>query len=211
MTSTTGTGDTAIRNPAELLPKTLGSRHEVGIEVGISASTSDASPGGDDFRLESPEASKSKTGPKTKTPTPKSGGKPKTQKTPKSPTEETTGFLAVRNAYFEAFESARGEKPLFDSADGRAIHRLIDKCAGDATRAVGIIRKVYAPGSWWRDKATIRTIATDPQKCTSPASSPNARPGSGRGPAQPSSGYTARLLAEMKKQQPPPPTGTETK
>jgi hypothetical protein len=91
----------------------------------------------------------------------------------------------VTAAYFEAFESARGEKPLFDGAEGKAVQRLLKKCDGDADRACEIITKTYAATNWWRDKTTILEIARDPQKRSAGTGGGASRPGSGRGPAQP--------------------------
>ena len=74
------------------------------------------------------------------------------------------GHAEVVEAYFGAFEAARGSKPVFGGAEGTAVRRLLEAVGGDADRAITIVRSAYEPGRFGRDTATIRTIASDPSR-----------------------------------------------
>jgi hypothetical protein len=87
----------------------------------------------------------------------------------------------VVDAYFAAFQAARGEKPLFDGkADGAAVKSLLKKCNGNADRAIDIIRQAFRNDPFKARNATIRLIASDPAKYVGGASQQGAY-GSGRG------------------------------
>lgn len=97
--------------------------------------------------------------------TPAEAGKGKQTRTrkPAVASVESAAFLAVRDCYFAAFEQARGAKPPFDVRSGGAIHKLLAAVGGDPDRACRCVRNAFAD-SWWRDKATIGTIASDPAR-----------------------------------------------
>lgn len=78
-----------------------------------------------------------------------------------------TPHARVVDAYFIAFESARGDKPAFGAIQGRAIRSLVDTVGED--RAIECIQSVYS--GWWKDKVSIVDIARDPDKyCGAPKS-----------------------------------------
>ncbi len=83
---------------------------------------------------------------------------------PKS-AEAPERYADVVARYHELYEPARGEPPTFGSRQGAAVKQLM-KAKGGADGAIAVLEKVYAPGSWWRDKATIVQIASDPDKYT---------------------------------------------
>jgi hypothetical protein len=88
-----------------------------------------------------------------KTPAPK-------KKAPSKATPEGIQWAALIERYFAAYERVRGVRPLVDGADFRAMQRLLEKAGGDYDRAGRIIDRAFAD-SWWRDKVTIRDIATN--------------------------------------------------
>lgn len=94
------------------------------------------------------------------------------RKPPKKSTEAPERYAEVVARYHELYETARGEKPTFGSRQGGAVKQLM-AAKGGAAGAIATLEKAYAPGSWWRDKATIVQIAGDPDKFTT--SPPSAR------------------------------------
>lgn len=151
----------------------------------IASEGSDA-PSDDDrkFGLSSPEpASVSTSKPnrkprKASKPTAKPKKAPK-RKGPERTPEQRAAHAQVMATYCEAFEQARGAKPIIDGADGTAVYRLLDKVGADAERACAVVRNALAPGAWPAD-ATIRTIASDPSRYVAPPQPAKA----GRGPVQ---------------------------
>lgn len=77
------------------------------------------------------------------------------------PKEKAVGFAEVVRVYFDAFKAARGAEPPFDAKEGKAARTLIQRL-GSADKVCALLRSVYAPGSWWADKATIISISKDP-------------------------------------------------
>lgn len=73
----------------------------------------------------------------------------------------TEDFQRITHTYFACFTEARGERPTFSASDGTAVKRLI-KAAG-VERAEQAIRAAFSD-SYWRSKATIATIASDPSR-----------------------------------------------
>jgi hypothetical protein len=86
--------------------------------------------------------------------------------------QEPSGYARATQAYFQSFEAARSKKPTFGEIQGKAIKKLIASLGADET--IALIARVYAPGSWWRDKATICSIAADPDKCDNRAQAPRS-------------------------------------
>jgi len=94
---------------------------------------------------------------------------PKPQKPPRKPAKqskgepekEPSGFPEVVDAYFEAFERARGTRPVFDAREGKAVRELIAKAGKDV--AIARIRDAYA-NEYWRSKVTIQEISSNPDK-----------------------------------------------
>lgn len=96
----------------------------------------------------------------------------------------------VVEAYFKNFEVARGKKPFFEAKQGKAVKDL--RLALGCEAAIALLGRVYAVGSFWRDKATIIGIAADPDKYDQ---APQARNGVHR--PQPG-GMSADLLARAR-------------
>lgn len=106
-------------------------------------------------------------------------------------------YHEVVEAYFAAFEAARGSKPVFDGADGPAVNRLLARMFGDADKAIAVIRAAYADAFKARN-ATIRTIATDPSKYLgAPA------PINGRRPVQPIGQRPQKTIEDHYRDNPP--------
>lgn len=82
---------------------------------------------------------------------------------PESESEVVDGaqYRKLVDAYFAAFESARGERPTFDGADGTAAKKLLRKLG--IKRAIQVIKGAYSH-KLHKTMATIRTIASDPSK-----------------------------------------------
>ncbi|HEX3851934.1 MAG TPA: helix-turn-helix domain-containing protein [Polyangiaceae bacterium] len=95
---------------------------------------------------------------------------------PKKP----TAFTELKDLYVESYEAARGTKPPFDSRDGKAVKDLLAKCGAETAAAA--IRGAFA--GFWKDKVTIRSIASEPAKFVGL----KATSGNGRGARQPNGG-----------------------
>lgn len=67
----------------------------------------------------------------------------------------------LKSIYTDRFEAVRGEPPKIKDQE-RHFLMLLDKCDGSLDAATKVLDRVYAPGSRWRDKATIAMIAKDP-------------------------------------------------
>ena len=94
--------------------------------------------------------------------------------------EEAAKHQALVLLYFERFEAVRGTKPPFDARDGNAVKQLLAKCGAETGAAA--IRGAFAD-TFWRGKATIRTIANEPAKFVGLKAHPP-----GRGARQPNGG-----------------------
>lgn len=68
----------------------------------------------------------------------------------------------ITEAYFQLFEQANSRKPIFGAREGKSVKLLREKL-GSADKAIQHLRGVFAD-PWWKDKATINTIAADPDK-----------------------------------------------
>jgi hypothetical protein len=111
-------------------------------------------------------------------PPPQPTPSPKPRKPPQKPAkqsngkpeQEPSGYPAVVAAYFESFERARGDKPVFGPREGKAVRELLVKAGQD--RAIERIRAAYAE-EFWRSKITIIEIAANPDKyCGAPKPAP---------------------------------------
>jgi hypothetical protein len=67
----------------------------------------------------------------------------------------------VTQAYFACFTEARGARPTFTDRDGAAVKQLIRVAGTD--RAEQAIRNAFSD-TYWKGKATISTIASDPSR-----------------------------------------------
>lgn len=67
----------------------------------------------------------------------------------------------VVDLYFELYERARGEKPVFDSQDAKAAKKLREKVGLE--KAKQALQGAFAH-DFWRSTATIRSIANEPAK-----------------------------------------------
>jgi hypothetical protein len=85
----------------------------------------------------------------------KKAAKPKAAK-PTDPNHQPTV-----EAYFVAFESARGEKPTFTGREAKAVSQLLEKAGPE--KALRCIRNAYTD-PFWSKTATILSIASDPDK-----------------------------------------------
>lgn len=110
-------------------------------------------------------------------------GRVKAARVVKPKAEAHPRHAEVVDAYFVAFEAAKGEKPVMGGAEGSAFKRLLGRLDGDADRAIAVIRNAYAD-TFKASSATIFTIAADPSKYLGAA-----RSGAGRANVQRSPGY----------------------
>jgi hypothetical protein len=76
------------------------------------------------------------------------------------------GYQDVVDKYFELFTAARGVPPEFDGSPAAAMQRFVRKFGRD--KAIDKLERVFAPGAFYRDKATINDIASNPDRYTSP-------------------------------------------
>lgn len=67
----------------------------------------------------------------------------------------------LRDVYFLLFTEARGERPSFGDREGKALKDLLK--AEGFERAKKAVVAAYGD-EFWRGKATIRTIASDPSR-----------------------------------------------
>ncbi len=145
----TGTPRTTNRNATPDQPERGSGDPLSDPRSGPRSSSASASEAGS-FALSSPskkQAAKRKPPKKTKPADPDQGAK----------------HARVVAHYHELFERKRGVKPPFDGADGTAVKNLLKKLDGDADRACAAIAGAFAD-DWWAQRATIRSIATDPAK-----------------------------------------------
>lgn len=95
---------------------------------------------------------------------PPAAAKPKAvKKKPSAATPEGLEYLRCVDAYFVAYEKARGVKPIFTGADPRALRRLLDAMKGDAARVILVIENAFTD-AWWASRASLMTIAKDPAR-----------------------------------------------
>ncbi len=124
--------------------------------------------------------------PKAEPKAPKASAKPKPDPEPPHPRH-----AEIVKAYFVAFESARGAKPVFDARSGKDVKTLLAKCNGDADKAIAIIRAAFGGDPFKAKNATITTIAADPSKYlggNAPPTRPHWKP-----PVQPLSSHGQSL------------------
>jgi len=113
----------------------------------VSASTSDTPP----LALEPPPSE----------PRPKKRSNTKRKPKPAKAPVQTSDHKQVVDHYFRTFEAHRGEKPIFEGAEGKAVQRLL-KSMGSAERACRVVTLAFA--SWMGDTVTIREIASNPSR-----------------------------------------------
>lgn len=101
--------------------------------------------------------------------------------------ETPIGYPETARLYFETFEQARGVRPVFMAREGKALRTLL--AAVGVERAQAAIRNAFAD-TWWRDKATILTIAADPSRhLSAPRSPASAKPLTLQRPAESGEGF----------------------
>jgi hypothetical protein len=76
------------------------------------------------------------------------------------------GYLDVVERYFQLFEEARQERPAFNGRAVAAMNRFVRECGRD--KAIEKLERVYATSNWWRGRANIVDIASNPDKYTTP-------------------------------------------
>jgi hypothetical protein len=79
---------------------------------------------------------------------------------PEKPAPEPTGFVQVRDCWFQVFESNRGCKPAFDARDGKAINTLLAKLGEQ--RACEAIRNAFTDSWWAANRASLPDLASNP-------------------------------------------------
>ena len=109
--------------------------------------------------------------------------------------------MDVIERYHSLFQSARGEKPVLNGAAIAAMNRFVRDLGRD--KAINVLERVFAPeNTWWRTKATIVDIATNPDKYAAPPTPNIGRrievQRGGYDPAQ-SAKNTAFILEQRKK------------
>lgn len=81
----------------------------------------------------------------------------------------------VTSLYFGLFKETRGEAPAFGQREGKAVKDLV--AAVGLERAESAIRSAFSD-AFWKDRATICTIATDPSRHLGGAAPASAKRGS---------------------------------
>jgi hypothetical protein len=89
-------------------------------------------------------------------------------------------YRSVVDAYFVGFRWKHGKDPVFGSAEGSAVNRLLGKLNGNAVEACRRIANAF--GSWRGASVTIGDIATKPDAFATLEPPRNGRP---TGPRQP--------------------------
>jgi hypothetical protein len=180
-------GTVADERPADVGDATSGRLGSRPADVGVPGSTQGSTqmelrslfvaPNGTTSRvLAAPKKGKSKSKSKPKR---EAKAKPKSERTP----EELAAYNRTKDFYFEAFEAARGVKPVFGPAEGKNVYMLLEKLNLDVDAACAAITTAYQ--SFRARSVTILSIARDPQGFEAqPAKSysrvvPSAQPGSG--------------------------------
>lgn len=101
-------------------------------------------------------------------PSTKQAASHKPQATTKTKAEHGAEHQRVTAAYFQGYKAKRGEDPVFDGAEGKAVNRLLAKCKGDADKACRAVAGAFAD-DWWSQRVTIQDIAKDPAKFLGPS------------------------------------------
>jgi hypothetical protein len=89
----------------------------------------------------------------------------------------------VTDAYFAAFTSARGARPPFGAREGKAVKDIVSAVGVDS--ACAVVAAAFAD-DFWKGKATILIIASDPSRHIGDAPKSKGKTASS---LQPDSGY----------------------
>jgi hypothetical protein len=89
------------------------------------------------------------------------------------PEGQSSEHKQVTEHYFERYEAEHGEKPIFDSVEGKAVNALLKK-VGSAEKANDFIDRAFE--SFRRKTVTIQQIAKDPSAFHADAPKRGQRP-----------------------------------